>query len=211
MVEVFDRILAAARQLGASDVIFKAGLPPIFRLKGELRTLQNVAKLGREQITAFAQAIMNPRQSKELETQLEADLAYSTPDGVRYRCSVFFQRGNIEMVLRVISPEIPPFASLHLPDVVLQLADEQRGLVLVTGVTGSGKSTTLAAMIDHINQKRAAHIVTVEDPIEYIFRDRKSVVTQRELGLDTLSFTRALRAALRQNPDVIFVGEMRDL
>jgi len=211
VVEVFDRVLQAARQLGASDVLLKSGQPPIFRIKGELRTIQNVPPLSRDVIATFAHNIMNPRQREEFDTRFECDLAYSTPDGVRYRINAFHQRGNVGMVLRVIPPDIPAFETLGLPPVVLKLAEEPRGLVLVTGVTGSGKSTTLAAMIDHINAKRAGHVVTVEDPIEYVFRDKRSVITQREVGLDTLSFSRALRAALRQNPDVIFVGEMRDV
>jgi twitching motility protein PilT len=130
---------------------------------------------------------------------------------VRYRVNVFTQRGQVGMVMRLIPPDVPPFERLNLPSVVLKLADEERGLILVTGITGSGKSTTLAAMLDAINSKRAAHIVTIEDPIEYAFRDKRSVVNQRELGFDTTSFSRALRAALRQDPDVILVGEMRDL
>jgi twitching motility protein PilT len=124
---------------------------------------------------------------------------------------VFQQRGSVGMVMRLIPPEVPPFERLHLPDTVLKLAENTRGMVLVTGVTGSGKSTTLAAMVDYINQRKACHIVTVEDPIEYTFRDKRSVINQREVGFDTRSFARALRAALRQDPDVILVGEMRDL
>ncbi|HLU68585.1 MAG TPA: PilT/PilU family type 4a pilus ATPase, partial [Kofleriaceae bacterium] len=129
----------------------------------------------------------------------------------RFRCNVFQQRGTVGMVLRLIPPEVPPFERLNLPKTVLDLADNQRGMVLVTGVTGSGKSTTLAAMVDYINQRQACHIVTVEDPIEYTFRDKRSVINQREVGFDTKSFARALRAALRQDPDVILVGEMRDI
>jgi twitching motility protein PilT len=142
---------------------------------------------------------------------MDVDLAYGTPDGVRYRVNLFQQRGMVGMVLRLIPPEVPPFERLNLPEIVLQLADNERGLVLVTGVTGSGKSTTLAAMVDYVNQRKAFHIVTVEDPIEYTFRDKRSVINQREVGFDTRSFSRALRAALRQDPDVILVGEMRDI
>ena len=160
---------------------------------------------------AFAEKAMNARQRKDFEEYKEADLAYSTDEGVRFSTNIFMQRGIPGVVLRLIPPDIPPFATLGLPDVVLKLAEESRGLVLVTGVTGSGKSTTLAAMIDHINQTRACHIVTVEDPIEFTFTDKRSVINQRELGLDTTSFKRALRAALRQDPDVMLVGEMRDV
>jgi twitching motility protein PilT len=210
-IQILDRVLTAARQLAASDVHFKAGLPPIFRIKGDLRTVKDVPPLTREQIAGFAQGIMTEKQRTDFEKYMECDLAYSTPDGVRYRVNVFQQRGSTGMVMRLIPPEVPAFERLGLPDAVLNLADNVRGLVLVTGVTGSGKSTTLAAMIDHINATRAAHIITIEDPIEYAFRDRRSIINQREIGLDTMSFSRALRAALRQDPDVVLVGEMRDL
>ncbi|RMH44953.1 MAG: type IV pilus twitching motility protein PilT [Deltaproteobacteria bacterium] len=210
MSQVMDRVLSAARQLGASDVHLKAGLPPIFRIKGELRTVRDVPPLTREAIAAFAVHMMNERQRREFEETMDVDLAYGTPDGVRYRVNLFQQRGTVGMVLRLIPPEVPPFERLNLPDVVLKLAQEPRGLILVTGVTGSGKSTTLASMVDYINQRKAVHIVTIEDPIEYAFRDKRSVINQREVGFDTRSFAKALRAALRQDPDVILVGEMRD-
>ncbi|MBK8481988.1 MAG: type IV pilus twitching motility protein PilT [Proteobacteria bacterium] len=211
MVEAIERVLAAAARLGASDVHLKVGLPPIFRVKGHLRTVRDVPPISREMLDSFADHIMNPRQKKDFEQYRECDLAYSTDDGLRFRTNVFTQRGNLGMVLRLIPPEVPAFASLRLPEVILRLAEEPRGLVLVTGVTGSGKSTTLASMIDHINRTRACHIVTIEDPIEYAFTDRRSVINQRELGLDTVTFSRALRAALRQDPDVVLVGEMRDV
>ncbi len=210
-VEVLQRVLGAARQLGASDVHFKAGLPPIFRIKGELRTVRDVPPLERETIANFAVHMMNERQRAEFEASMDVDLAYGTDDGSRYRVNLFQQRGAVGMVLRLIPPEVPSFETLNLPDVVLKLAENHRGLVLVTGITGSGKSTTLAAMLDYINQRRAHHIVTVEDPVEYAFRDKRSVINQREVGFDTKSFAKALRAALRQDPDVILVGEMRDL
>ena len=211
MSQILDRVLNAARQLSASDVHLKAGLPPIFRIKGELRTVRDVPALSRESIATFAVHMMNDRQRAEFEETWDVDMAYGTPDGVRYRVNLFQQRGTVGMVLRLIPPEVPAFETLNLPDTVLKLADHQRGLVLVTGVTGSGKSTTLAAMVDYINQRKARHIVTIEDPVEYAFRDKRSVINQREVGFDTKSFSRALRAALRQDPDVILVGEMRDL
>jgi twitching motility protein PilT len=210
MSQILDRVLTAARQLGASDVHLKAGLPPIFRIKGDLRTVRDVPALTREAIAQFAVHMMNDRQREEFEQNLDIDLAYGTPDGVRYRVNLFQSRGSVGMVMRLIAPEVPPFANLNLPKTVLDLADNHRGVVLVTGATGSGKSTTLAAMIDYINTQHAYHIVTVEDPIEFTFRDKRSVINQRELGFDTMSFARALRAALRQDPDVILVGEMRD-
>lgn len=209
--EVFDKVLAAARQLGASDVHIKAGLPPIFRIKGELRTVRDVPPLTKDAIAAFAVEMMSERQRNEFEENWDLDLAYGTDDGVRFRVNLFQQRGAIGMVLRLIPPEVPDFHSLGLVESILSLAEHKRGLVLVTGVTGSGKSTTLATMVDYINQRKACHIVTVEDPIEYTFRDKRSVINQREVGFDTRSFAKALRAALRQDPDVILVGEMRDM
>src|SRR5512138_2770589 len=211
MSQILDRVLTAARQLGASDVHLKAGLPPIFRIKGDLRTVRDVPALTREAIAQFAVHMMNDRQRADFEQNLDIDLAYGTPDGVRYRVNLFQQRGSVGMVLRLIPPEVPPFDRLNLPQTVLDLVgNNHRGVILVTGATGSGKSTSLAAMIDYVNTQHALHIVTIEDPIEYTFRDKRSVLNQREIGFDTMSFARALRAALRQDPDVILVGEMRD-
>jgi twitching motility protein PilT len=153
---------------------------------------------------------MNEKQRADFDKNHDADLSYGTPDGVRYRVNVFRQRGQTGMVLRIIPPDVPGFDKLNLPETVQKLSEEERGLILVTGITGSGKSTTLAAMIDFINRSRASHIVTVEDPIEFLHKDRRSVVNQREIGFDAVSFAKALRAALRQDPDVILVGEMRD-
>jgi twitching motility protein PilT len=211
MNSVLDKVLGAARQLGASDVHLKVGLPPIFRVKGDLRTVANVPPLTKESIEEFGYSMMNERQRGIFETNWDVDLAYATQEGYRYRVNVLQQRGCMGVVMRLIPPNVPPFERLNLPHKVLELADEERGLVLVTGITGSGKSTTLAAMVDYINSSRAVHIVTIEDPIEYAFKDRRSVINQREIGFDTTSFARALRASLRQDPDVILVGEMRDL
>src|ERR1041384_1053209 len=163
MSQILDRVLTAARQLGASDVHLKAGLPPIFRIKGDLRTVRDVPALTREAIAQFAVHMMNDRQRADFETNLDIDLAYGTPDGVRYRVNLFQQRGSVGMVMRLIPPEVPPFESLHLPQSLLGLSQASRGIVLVTGATGSGKSTTLAAMIDYLNTKFAYHIVTIED------------------------------------------------
>ena len=211
MDPLFQRVLVAARHVGASDVHLKVGKPPILRVSGKLRAVRDATPLTEEQVRNFALSIMSPRQREVFDKYKEVDLAYSPAPGVRYRVNVFMQRGQTGAVLRVIPDQVPPFESLGLPPSVLQFANKPRGLVLVTGVTGSGKSTTLAALVDHINSTRACHIVTIEDPIEYVFQDKKSIVSQRELGLDTTSFARALRAALRQDPDVILVGEMRDL
>lgn len=210
MNEIFDRVLQAARKLGASDVHLKVGLPPIFRIRGSLRTLKDVPPINNEVVMTFAVNIMNERQHKTFMEKCEVDLAYGTPDGGRYRVNVFRQRGNTGMVMRVIPSDIPPFERLNLPKRVRDLATERRGLILVTGVTGSGKSTSLASLLDVTNAERPAHIVTIEDPIEYVFKDKRSVINQREVGFDTMSFESALRAALRQDPDVILVGEMRD-
>ena len=210
MNQILDHVLGAARQLGASDVHLKAGLPPVFRIKGDLRTLRDTPPLTPEVIGTFAVNLMNEHQRKHFDEHHDADLSYGTADGVRYRVNVFKQRGQTGMVLRIIPADIPTFERLNLPDAVKNLAEEERGLVLVTGITGSGKSTSLAAMIDHINRGQASHIITIEDPIEFVHKDRRSVINQREIGFDAETFSSALRAALRQDPDVILVGEMRD-
>jgi twitching motility protein PilT len=210
MNQILDHVLAAARQLGASDVHLKAGLPPVFRIKGDLRTLRDTPALTAEVIGTFAINLMNDHQRQHFDQEHDADLSYGTPDGARYRVNVFKQRGQTGMVLRIIPADIPSFEKLNLPPTVQKLAEEKRGLILVTGITGSGKSTTLAAMIDHINRSEASHVVTIEDPIEFVHKDRRSVINQREVGFDALSFAQALRSALRQDPDVILVGEMRD-
>jgi twitching motility protein PilT len=210
MNQILDHVLGAARQLGASDVHLKAGLPPVFRIKGDLRTLRDTPALTAEVIGTFAINLMSEHQRKQFDEFHDADLSYGTPDGVRYRVNVFKQRGQTGMVLRIIPAEIPGFAQLNLPAAVQKLAEEERGLILVTGITGSGKSTSLAAMLDHINRTAASHVVTIEDPIEFVHKDRRSVINQREIGFDAVSFSKALRAALRQDPDVILVGEMRD-
>jgi twitching motility protein PilT len=210
MNEIFDRVLLAARKLGASDVHLKVGRPPIFRIRGQLRTLKDVPAMNSDVIETFAVNIMSQRQHQMFMENCEVDLAYGTEDGFRYRVNVFRQRGNTGMVMRIIPSKIPAFDRLNLPDRVRELADEQRGLVLVTGVTGSGKSTTLASLLEVVNANRPAHIVTIEDPIEYVFEDKRAIVNQRELGFDTMGFQGALRSALRQDPDVILVGEMRD-
>jgi twitching motility protein PilT len=210
MNQILDHVLGAARQLGASDVHLKSGLPPVFRIRGDLRTLRDTPPLTAEVIGTFAVNLMSDTQREHFDKHHDADLSYGTPDGVRYRVNIFRQRGQTGMVLRLIPPEVPGFDKLNLPPAVQKLCEEERGLILVTGITGSGKSTTLAAMIDHINRLRACHIITVEDPIEFMHKDRRSVVNQREIGFDAESFATALRAALRQDPDVILVGEMRD-
>jgi twitching motility protein PilT len=190
--------------------ILKIGLPPMFRLDGALVPLKNGERLTLEEIQKMSSQIMNPVQQQRFEETREVDLAYGIAGLGRFRVNAFQQRGSIGIVFRVIPFGVKTLESLHLPKVISNIAMEQRGLVLVTGTTGSGKSTTLAAMIEHINANRTCHIMTIEDPIEFLIRDRRSIVNQREIGVDTLSFSSALRAALRQDPDVVLVGEMRD-
>jgi twitching motility protein PilT len=210
MNEIFDRVLLAARKLGASDVHLKVGRPPIFRIRGQLRTLKDVPAMNSDVIETFAVNIMAQRQHQIFMENCEVDLAYGTEDGFRYRVNVFRQRGTTGMVMRIIPSQIPSFDRLNLPQRVKDLSNEQRGLVLVTGITGSGKSTTLASLLEVVNATRPAHIVTIEDPIEYVFEDKRAIINQRELGFDTMGFEGALRSALRQDPDAILVGEMRD-
>jgi len=205
-----NEILKVALKGGASDIHMKSGLPPMFRVDGQLVPLKNGERLMPEEIQKTAFGIMSPVQKARFEEAREADLAYGIPGLGRFRVNVFQQRGTVGIVFRVIPFGVKTIEQLHLPKVVETIAMEQRGLILVTGTTGSGKSTTLAAMLDYINTNRTCHIMTIEDPIEFLIRDRRSVVNQREIGVDTQSFANALRAALRQDPDVILVGEMRD-
>ena len=194
----------------ASDLHLKVGVPPILRIDGRLMPLENEKRLTQEDALAISSGIMNAVQKAKFKERNELDMAYAVPGLGRFRVNVFQQRGSVGMVFRMVPGKILNFEDLMLPPVLTKVALEQRGLILVTGTTGSGKSTTLAAMIDYINTSRTANIVTIEDPIEFLHRDKKSIVNQREIGSDTFSFGDALRSALRQDPDVILVGEMRD-
>jgi len=205
-----NEILKIALKGGASDIHLKPGLPPMFRVDGALVPLKNGERLAPEELQKIAVSIMSPNQKARFDETREVDLAYGIAGLGRFRVNVFQQRGSVGIVFRVIPFGVKTIESLHLPKVIENIAMEQRGLVLVTGTTGSGKSTSLAAMIDYINSNRTCHIMTIEDPIEFLIRDRRSIVNQREIGVDTQSFANALRAALRQDPDVILVGEMRD-
>jgi len=205
-----NEILKVAIKGGASDIHLKSGLPPMFRVDGALVPLKNGERIMPDEIQKMANSIMNPVQRARFDENREADLAYGIPGLGRFRVNVFQQRGTVGIVFRVIPFGVKTVQELHLPKIVENIAGEHRGLVLVTGTTGSGKSTTLAAMIEQINTDRTSHIMTIEDPIEFLVRDRRSIVNQREIGVDTHSFSNALRAALRQDPDVILVGEMRD-
>ena len=202
-----DQILTAAVRGGASDVVLKTGTIPRFRFRGDLVAPENGSMITPELMMSWLQQIL-PGDKRDLRK--ERDFAYQTPEGHRFRVNAFMQRGNHTLVARVVLGHIRSLEELHMPPVIAKLTNERRGLVLVTGVTGSGKSTTLAAMIDRINRQRASHILTIEDPIEYLLRDELSVIEQREVGIDTESFSAALRAAMRQNPDVIMIGELRD-
>jgi twitching motility protein PilT len=204
-------ILQIALRGGASDIHLKAGLPPMFRVDGALVPLKDGKRLPPEEVARMAFGIMNEFQKEKFKAANEVDFAYGVPGLGRFRVNVFQQRGTIGAVLRVIPFKILSIRELMLPPVLEKMALEERGLVLVTGTTGSGKSTTLAAMIDHINANETNHIITIEDPIEFLIRDKRSIVNQREVGVDTLSFNQALKSALRQDPDVVLVGEMRDL
>jgi len=206
-----NALLRHAIEIGASDLHLKVGSFPMVRVHGHLSPVAQAKKLDHEDLVEMAASIMPTAYRQKFKDAQEVDLAYSVPGLGRFRCNVFQQRGTIGMVLRVIPVQVRGIEELGLPPVLQKIAGEERGLVLVTGTTGSGKSTTLVAMIDHINRHRSAHIITIEDPIEYLHRDAESIVNQREIGVDTRSFSLALRSALRQDPDVILVGEMRDM
>ena len=205
-----DELLKVAIERDASDLHLKAGNHPIIRVHGQLEPLTTFPRLTEANTKQLADQITNDNQKKKLKTELDLDLAYGLSGFGRFRGSIFQQRGTWAIVLRIIPLEIMQIKELLLPEVIETIAEERRGLIVVTGTTGSGKSTTLAAMIDHINQKRFENIITIEDPIEYLHRDKKSTISQREVGVDVSSFPRGLRASLREDPDIILVGEMRD-
>jgi twitching motility protein PilT len=205
-----DDLLRVAAQFGASDLHCKAGSQPFMRIGGELRPVASAPRLTQEDTLDMAFSMMSNRQKQRFKEVSEADIAYGVSGLGRFRANIFQQRGTVGMVLRVIPDNVRSITELGLPPVVERIAEEQRGLILVTGTTGSGKSTTLAAVIDYINSTRGGHIITIEDPIEFLHRDKKSFITQREVDVDTRAFAEALRGALRQDPDVILVGEMRD-
>lgn len=204
-----DKLLRVAVRGGASDVILKTGEVPRFRFNSKLVSLSDGSTITPEIMDLWIDKIL-PQQLHEKRIKGDCDFSYQAPDGHRFRVNLFRQRSAYGLVLRVISNHIRSLEELQLPAILNNLTLEKRGLILVTGATGSGKSTTLAAMIQKINTDQAAHIITIEDPIEFNFKDEQSTINQREVGQDTESFSTALRAALRQNPDVIFVGELRD-
>ncbi len=206
-----DDLLVTATAHFASDLHLKVGSFPVMRIGGELYPIAEAPRLSPEDTLDMAFSMMSNRQKQKLKDNSEVDIAYSVKGLGRFRANIFQQRGSVSIVLRVIPDQSKNSMQLSLPPVIDRIADERRGLILVTGATGSGKSTTLAAMIDRINSTRSGHIVTIEDPIEFLHHDKNAFVTQREVDVDTRSFAEALRGALRQDPDVILVGEMRDL
>ncbi len=209
LVEI-DGILKKAVQKGASDIHIKAGSYPIIRINGELSEMRNEIKVTPEDTSNIAMSVLMESQWEEFSKSNDIDIAYGVAGLGRFRCNCYMQRGTVGLVFRFIPTVIPDIEELSLPVVLKKVAMEPRGLVLVTGTTGSGKSTTLASMIDYINLNKSVNIITIEDPVEFLHKDKKSIVSQREVGTDTETFSKALRAALRQDPDVILVGEMRD-
>lgn len=205
-----EQLLRLMAQKNASDLHIRVGVPPIYRINGELVKIVDTP-IDAATMDDFLMDMMNRDQMTRFENNKECDFAVGARDMGRFRVNVFRQRGTSAMVIRHIKASIPKFEELQLPPVILELAERKRGLVLVTGTTGSGKSTCLASMIDHLNDTVADNIITVEDPVEYLHKDRKSIVSQREIGVDTNSYANALRSALRQDPDVLLVGEIRDL
>jgi len=203
-------LLKIAVESGASDLHVKVGTYPMMRVRGTLLPASEEKRLEHDDVVTMASAVLPAGYRDKFKDNHEVDLAYSVAGLGRFRCNAFQQRGTIGMIFRVIPMRVATIDDLMLPKVLKKIASEERGLVLVTGTTGSGKSTTLAAMVDEINSSRTSHVMTIEDPIEYLHRDNRSIINQREIGVDTNSFAQALRSALRQDPDVILVGEMRD-
>ncbi len=204
-----EEMLKVAKEAGASDVHLTVGVPPKMRVNGKLITM-NYDRLLPPDTKALLDEIMNDQQKARFEEYGEYDMSFSIPNQGRYRANAYKQRGSVALALRLVGTQVPSAESLGLPPSVIDLYQRKRGLVLVTGPTGSGKSTTLAAIIDKINNNRECHVITLEDPIEYLHQHRLSMVNQREIGLDSQNYATALRAALREDPDVILVGEMRD-
>jgi twitching motility protein PilT len=206
-----DMILREAVNRSASDIHLKAGTSPIFRINGTLTRWDDGGVIDRDAMVVLTQQLLDDYHVGRLKENLQVDVGYGTPELGRFRVNVFYQRGALQAALRLIPARVRRVGELHLPPVIERIAEENRGLILVTGTTGSGKSTTLAAMIDHVNRATDKHIITIEDPIEYLHSDDLSIITQREIGADCTSFAAGLRGALRQDPDIILVGEMRDL
>lgn len=211
METTIKNLLMVAKEKGASDLHVTVGIRPKCRVNGELEEMPEFERILPDKAMELVESMMKPRQKEMIEEKGEVDFAYSIPELGRFRVNAFKQRGSYASVLRLVGTTIPTPKSLGVPSSVIELTKKKRGMVLVTGPTGSGKSTTLASLIDIINQEQDVHIITLEDPIEYLHNHKKAIVNQREIGLDTMSYANALRAALREDPDIILVGEMRDL
>ncbi|MHB8454027.1 MAG: type IV pilus twitching motility protein PilT [Acidiferrobacterales bacterium] len=209
-LKLLSQILAMAVRHKASDIHLRTRNHPILRVDGALRAVREIPPLPPEFMERLARTMMSARLIAQFDKDHQVDLSIGFKDIGRVRANVFYQRGSIGMVLRVINTNIPSLADLRVPEIVNQFTQLERGLVLITGATGSGKSTTLASLINEINTKQNHHIITIEDPIEFLFSEKRSIITQRELGIDTNSFADAMKAALREDPDVILLGEMRD-
>jgi twitching motility protein PilT len=207
----FAAVLSQMVEVNASDVHLSPGVPPAMRLRGKITPLEGFPKLTQQDTREIAYSILNDSQRKRFENDLQLDFAYSVPGMARFRVNVFFQRGAVSAAFRLIPSDIKSLESLGLPAVLADFTRKPRGFVLITGPTGSGKSTSLASMVDMINEERDEHILTIEDPIEFLHRHKRCVVNQREIGSDAIDFATALKGALREDPDVILVGEMRDL
>jgi twitching motility protein PilT len=206
----FERLLRLMNKYGASDLHLKVGNPPILRVQGKIRYF-DAESLDSDRITEMLDEVINERQREQFAGLKDLDFAYSVPKVGRYRINAFRQRGSVSLAVRRVNVRIPSFEDLHLKvDIMERISSCRQGLAIVAGVTGSGKSTTLAAMIEYINNSRRCHIVTIEDPIEYLYRDKKAFINQREVGIDVESFDSALKSVVRQDPDVILIGEMRD-
>ena len=210
MAILINKILDEVRVLGCSDLHFTNGINPVVRLNGQLRKMSGYEEMNEEGILEIVEQMTNEQQRRSIAQHKDTDFSFTTRSGYRHRVNGFFQRGFTAIAIRLLRNDIPTLEDLFLPPILGEFAMRPRGLVLVTGPTGSGKSTTLAGMIDYINVSRSAHVITIEDPIEYVHEHKRCMVNQREVGMDVPDFASALRAALREDPDVILVGEMRD-
>lgn len=210
MAMTLDELLRRAVEAKASDIHLKVGSPPVIRIDGELRRMEDLPALRPQDTEAIARSIFTPRASEQFESNNEVDFAIGRQDLGRFRVNVYRQRGSVSLVMRRVVPGVPSLERLGLPPIVRKLAAEAKGLVLVTGPSGSGRSTTLAAIVEHINSSRPVAVVTIEDPIEVLFPDKMAVVTQREVGVDTASYSEAIRRAMRQDADVIMLSEIAD-
>ena len=204
-------LLKQAKNKRASDLHLVLDTPPMFRIDGALQNVNGLSQLTAQDVRDAFEQITTPKERSDFEENLELDFSYSIPETGQFRCNASIQRGAISLAIRLLPAEVPTIKQLELPSVFEELITQPRGLIIVTGPTGSGKTTTMASMINHLNNNDSHHILTIEDPIEYVHRSNKSVITQRQLGSDTYSFAHALKHVLRQDPDVILVGEMRDL